>query len=445
MKTPPCFSIRRLALLAFSVFAAPLAWAQLVTFTPLKSSGIYNLDEKVGWEITVPEGRALGTVNYTLKKNGLDVYKTGQLDLSSGKATLTTTLGEPGAVLLEIQAPPSPEDIPAEKAEITGGRGRRPNRAQAGAMIEPEKLQPSSPRPADFDAWWEAKIKQLHAIPANPQLTPADGEKEEVEYSLVRMDNINGTHIYGQLAKPKRGGKFPALLILQWAGVYPLEKQWVTARAAEGWLVLNIEAHDLPGDQPKEFYAGKIPNYWTFGQDDKDQSYFLRMYLSAYRAADYLTESPDWDGRTFVVKGDSMGGQQSFAVAGLHPKVTALMTLVPSSCDLTGPLHGRAAGFPDWARNAQSKNNPKILETGQYFDPVNFASRIKVPALVAMGFFDETSPPTGVWCAINQLAGPKEPLSLINSGHQNVSGSQRPWQTRSAAWLAKLVEGESIK
>ena len=428
----------------------PSSWAQPVTLTPLKASGIYEIGEKIGWHVAVSEGQALATVNYTLKKNGLTVYQTDTLDLSSGHATIVTSLDEPGAVLLEIQTPPAPENAPPAANTETGAAqgGRRRNRTQAGALVLPQKLQPSSPRPADFDAFWAAKIEQLHAIPANPQLTPGDSGKENVDFALVRMDNIGDTHIYGQLAKPKRGGKFPALLILQWAGVYPLQKNSVTARAAEGWLTLNIEPHDLPCDQPAEFYRGKLtdPNYWTIGDEDKDRSYFLRMYLSAFRAADFLAAQPDWDGKTLVVMGTSMGGQQTLATAGLHSKVTAMMACVPSSCDLTGPEHGRAAGFPDWARSAKDKANPKILETGQYFDPVNFASRIHVPALVAMGFIDETCPPAGVWSAINQMKGPTEPLPMINSPHQdNPKGVQRPWQTRSAEWLAILVKGEAVK
>ncbi len=43
---------------------------------------------------------------------------------------------------------------------------------------------------------------------------------ESVEYFKIEMDNINGSHIYGQLARPKREGKFPAPLIVQWAGIY---------------------------------------------------------------------------------------------------------------------------------------------------------------------------------------------------------------------------------
>ena len=56
-------------------------------------------------------------------------------------------------------------------------------------------------------------------------LEAGESGKEDVEYSTITMDNINGAHIHGQLAKPKKEGKFPGLLIFQWAGgPYPLQK-----------------------------------------------------------------------------------------------------------------------------------------------------------------------------------------------------------------------------
>lgn len=110
------------------------------------------------------------------------------------------------------------------------------------------------------------------------------------------------------------------------------------------------------------------------------------MYLSCYRAMDYLSQMPDWDGKTLVVMGTSQGGQQAIMIAGLYPGVTAMMAMVPSSCDVTGPTIGRAIGYPNWADQAKEKHNDAILQTGRYFDPVNFASRIKCPARQRRGF-----------------------------------------------------------
>ena len=273
-------------------------------------------------------------------------------------------------------------------------------------------------------------------------MKPGESEREGVDYATLILKNIERSHVYGQLAKPARAGKFPAVLILQWAGgPYPLQKSWVTERAAEGWLALNIEPHDVPGDQSPEFYAAlpaMIKSYNTIYNDDRDRNYFLRMYLGAYRAADYLASHPDWDGKTFLVMGTSMGGQQSLAVAGLHPRITHVIVHVPAGADANAALHGRAAGYPNW-----DASNPKVMATARYFDTVNFASRITATSLVSIGFIDNVCPPAGIWTAFNQIRGPKQAVPLVDAAHnhQATPEQQRAYTEREKAWRDALVAG----
>ena len=124
---------------------------------------------------------------------------------------------------------------------------------------------------------------------------------------------------------------------------------------------------------------------------------------------------PDWDGKTIVVMGGSMGGQQSLALAGLRPeKVSAGPVCAPAGADTNGDLHGRKAGYPNWP-----SDNPDAMKTALFFDPVNFASRIKAPVLAGIGFIDTISPPAGIWTMLNQVHGPVEALPLIESEHDN--------------------------
>lgn len=57
-----------------------------------------------------------------------------------------------------------------------------------------------------------------------------------------------------------------------------MQKGWVGDRAAEGWLALNINAHDLPIDESPQFYtaqnAGPLKDYPAIGNDDRETSYF---------------------------------------------------------------------------------------------------------------------------------------------------------------------------
>ena len=422
---------------AFSVCLAQRSAAEetaapSITLTPYEPSGIYALGETVGWKVVVRPGtHPEGDYTFTAKKNNLDVIKTGHLDLAGGNPSVELTLNEPAMVYLEV----SP-------STASGTEASKEKPIVAGAAVAPEKLQPVVPKPPDFDRFWRSKIKLLQAVPANPVLTPGPSDHPGVDYATLTLDHIDGKHVHGQLAKPAHGGKFPGLVIFQWASPpYPLQKAWVTDRAAQGWLALNIEPHDVLPDQPASYYAALPPElkkYQEIGRNDPDRNYFLQMYLADYRAIEYLASRPDWDGRTLVVTGTSMGGQQSLCAAGLNPRVTALVVNEPSGADSNGPLHGRASGYPNWP-----SDDPRVMRTALYFDTVNCAMRIKAPSMVAMGFIDLAAPPVGIWTAFNQIHAPKQAVPMIDSPHNNLATTeqQRPYTYRAAEWLGLLVQG----
>jgi hypothetical protein len=139
--------------------------------------------------------------------------------------------------------------------------------------------------------------------------------------------------------------------------------------------------------------------------------------------------------------GTSMGGQQTLVTAALRPKVTAVIVNEPSGADSNGDLHGRKAGFPGWR-----STDPKIMETALYFDIVNFAPRIKAPVLAAIGFIDTTTPPVGIWIAVNQIPGPKEVVPMIESDHNNrTPEKQGAFDARSREVLGILLHGGEFK
>jgi cephalosporin-C deacetylase len=402
--------------------------AEQLTFTPYHASDVYEVGETVGW--TVSPGPVTPTYSYkwTIRRNNAVVLKEGKLDLSMGKDKIEIAGDQPEMLYVAVE-PYAPE--PPYKS---GNTGRDNGLYAVGAAVAPQKLGLSTPRPADFDAFWSAKLAAQAKIPIHAELTPVQTDVPGVEVSMFVMDAL-GSKAHGYLAKPAREGKFPALIQLQYAGVYALNARGAAQRAAEGWLFLNVDSHDkLPSDP-----SGNIPRaYQAVGNTDREKSYFLNMYLRDSRVLDYLLTRPDWDGKTIVLTGGSMGGQQSLVLAGLRPeKISAVLVCVPAGADSNGDLHGRKAGYPNWP-----SDNPDVMKTALYFDTVNFASRIKAPVMAGMGFIDTISPPAGVWTALNQIPGPKEPLPLIESEHDNLTpqkGSACPARTREL--LNVLVKG----
>jgi len=408
--------------IALGWLAAPRQQAPVRLLLPDRPSGIYALGERVGWTMTAPDGE----YKYTVRKNNQVPIASGELRPGFGRKRIEVVGDEPGMLYVEL--------TPA---------GGKP--VAYGAVVAPERLRPVAPRPRAFDAFWRRKISELRAIPENPVLTPGESGKPGVEYATIRMDHVNGTHVHGQIAKPAKPGKYPAMLVLQWASPpYRLWSPWVADRAAEGWLALNIQPHNVLPTEPQAYYdalPAALKNYHTIGQDDRERNYFVEMYLRGVRAVDYLSKHPNWDGRTIVVTGTSMGGQQSFAVAGLHPKVTHMVVHVPAGADLNASLHGRQLGYPSF-----DMRNPRAVETARYVDAINFAPRIRATSLVSMGFVDTITPPAGIWTAFNLIRGPKEVAPMVDAPHNNLATAeqQRPYTDRASEWFRALVRGERV-
>lgn len=388
----------------------------------------YEAGQKATFAVEVSgDAMAVSNVTYVLKRGG-------RTEIAKGRGReVTATLDEPGTILAEF------------RAKTAAGKEIK---ALTGAVFSLDEIKRSAPRPADFDNFWATKLMELTALDVNPVLEKGESRNAGVEYWKITMDGFRGTKIHGQLAKPKREGKFPAMLVVQWAGVYGLDKGWAVWPANEGFLVLNISAHDLPIDEKPEFYKaqsdGPLKDYVGIGKTDREKDYFLRMYLSAYRAADYLTQRDDWDGTNLVVTGTSQGGLQTIMLAGLHPKVTAAMANVPAGCDQSGILVGNACGWPALATWLKDDEQKTVLGVSAYFDCMNFAPNIKCPLLVSAGMIDETCPPVGVFSTVNQTKGPREIVVLPKSDHHGSGNAQKAMMDRMGVWRQAILKGQPL-
>lgn len=403
---------------------ASLVGAAEIVFKADKPDGMLGVGDRAGWTLSAADAPDRPGW-YALKANGATAIASGPLVWGDGRARIDFMGTEPAMVLLEVST--------KEGATVT---------QRAGLAVSPAELRSTVAEPADFDAFWTEKLRWLRTIPMDPKVESADSGRPEVELQKVTLANVRGARVHGHLAKPSREGRFPALIVLQYAGgPYPLQKGWSVDYAAKGWLTFNIEPHDVPPDMPQGWYDALpklLKDYQSIGDTDRERSYFLAMYLGACRAADYLTSRPEWDGRTLVAMGPSMGGQQALALTGLHAGVTHVIVHTPAGCDALAALNGRMAGYPFW-----NVWDARVAATAPYFDTVNFARRIRVPALVSMGFVDTTTPPHGIWMAFNALAGPKEavPMPETPHGHLAKPGQENAYYQRRDAWLAALVGG----
>lgn len=284
-----------------------------------------------------------------------------------------------------------------------------------GMMVDPHKLKPGTKLPKGFNAYWEKEKKALRALPLDVKF----GKNESTDFVNVCFDTeINCTGpkpARGYFAKPLKAAprSLPIVVLVHAAGV---KGEWCKSKPQEalkyakmgkGALVFDLNAHGMLNGQPDEYYnqleAGELKEYYLQGLENKEDFYFRGMYLRLMRTLDFITTLPEWDGKRILVIGESQGGGQALAAAGLDERVGAVVATVPAMCDWGGTLVGRKGGWPQ--PFAYPGDKEKMKKTLPYFDAAHLIRNSKATIVVEVGLIDHTCPPTSIYATINQSNG----------------------------------------
>jgi len=411
------------ATLLCALLLAPIALAQesapktglKVSVDTDRENAIYKTGETAKFIITVTrDGKPAteGVVTYAV-----DDFITDQptkTDFPKGKAELN---GEP-IVVTATSATPT-----FLRCVVRLQNGKKQLSSIAGAGFSPEMIEPSTPEPDDFTAFWAAEKKKLAEIPFEAKLTPVKFNDASVVCFDVQVPCV-GAPVSGYFAKPEsaKPKSLPIILTVHGAGVRSSSLPAAAQGAKGGMLSMDINAHGIPNGKPGSFYAdlsrGELANYRIAGRESRDTIYFKEMYLRIVRAIDFLTAQPEWDGRTVVVMGHSQGGGQALVAGGIDDRVTMIATGVPAICDHSGRVIDRINGWPKIVPLTEDgKPEPKSLEAAKYIDAVNFARHCKADAIMSVGFIDGVCPPASCYAAYNVLQGKKQMLNEPHMGH----------------------------
>ncbi len=377
-----------------------------------RENALYKQGEKAVFFVTVKQdGKPLenAEIKWRLTKdNKAPFIDYGTLTLENGTASFSGSLDEPGFLTCRI-------DFKTPDGKNIGGR--------AGAAYDPLEIKTAAQVPQDFDAFWAAQKQTARKTPLNAKLTPLENPDKSVESFDVTAESSEGT-ITAYLSVPANAKRksLPIIVTTQGAGVSTANLGKTRNWAKEGFIALDFNIHGTPNGQTREYYQERydtdLKDYFVRGRDNRDTFYFRSAFLRLVRVIDFAAEHPAWDGKTIVVYGGSQGGAQAFAAAGLHEKVTLFCASIPGMCDLTGETVDRINGWP-YNRPDGKPQTDEIIETAQYFDAANFATRIKAQALVTAGFTDNVCPPTTIFAAYNNLKGQKEILPMPLVDHRN--------------------------
>jgi cephalosporin-C deacetylase len=411
-----CFGI--ILILLFSG-SSLIVNSQNIILKQTVKSGIYAKDQNIVVRVftVLPTG---DTLHIRVLKNNYQVLLTK--DVFSVNDSLTVFEGafrEPCSVIVEAKT----------KLE----------NASLGMLVDPQKLNPGARRPRDFEAYWKELKKSLVEMPQEIKKVTVLGTESDNGYSCDDIEiNCPGTKpVHGYFAKPEKAepGSLPIVLLVHAAGV---KGSWCRSEprnalryAKMKTLCFDLNAHGMLNDQPESYYSdlekGELKTYWLQGLKNRDSVYFRGMYLRLLRTIDYLTKQPEWDGRRILVIGESQGGGQALAAAGLDNRVSAVVAIVPAMCDWFGVQAGRMGGWPQpFESNPAKKEMMKALP---YFDAANILKDSKAIIYTEIGLIDMVCPATSVYAAVNQAPGQKIICTVPYRPHHQPEGLlAKTWQ-----------------
>lgn len=382
-----------------------------VLVTPNKADWTYGANEEISFTVSVIKNQVPGkdiVVNYTIGWEKMKPLQAGQMTLKKP----AETIGKPIKV----------KEAGFIRCEVKYTYDGQEYRGIATAGITPQLIQPTQANPSDFMAFWNKEINALNKIPLDSKLTLLQNKSTStVDVYHVNFQNINNSRVYGILARPKKEGKYPAILQVPGAGIRPYEG--MIQQAEQGFVTLQIGIHGIPVTNEAELYqslsSGALRNYPFFNLDNRDEYYYKRVYLGCIRAVDFLSSLPDVNKDNLVVWGGSQGGALAIVTAGLDKRIKHLVAIYPALSDLTGYLHNRAGGWPHMfnQQNSDYMVTDIKIKNSAYYDVVNFARQISVPGFYTWGYNDETCPPTSYYSAYNLINAPKDLYLVPETGH----------------------------
>jgi cephalosporin-C deacetylase-like acetyl esterase len=240
--------------------------------------------------------------------------------------------------------------------------------------------QTDTPRPADFDAYWDAVDRELARFSAAPTLErlalPSD------DFSTVyalRLTSMGPYRIFGYLSVPVGNGPFPGLLAApHYGSVNHLphlddRQRYVT-------LILMHRGQRL-ADQP---FAAAYPGLLTLGVDDPATYIYRGIAADCLRGAEFLQSLPMVDASRIAITGDDL----ALITAARRPGFATVQAAGLMFYRLM-QARERSEAYPVEEINDYLRANPDrreaVARTLAYFDPRHHVAGISATTLLSVG------------------------------------------------------------
>ena len=292
-----------------------------------------------------------------------------------------------------------------------------------------------NPRPADFDAYWDRALAEMHAQDSAVELVPHRLDAPFAECFDLYFTGVGGARVHAKYLRPVVAKEpHPAVLLFHGysgsSGDWHDKLTWV----ARGY---SVAALDCRGQGGLSEDVGGVKGNTLRGHiirglsdPDPDKMYYRQVYLDTAQLARIVMEFPEVDDTRVGATGGSQGGGLTLACASLEPRIKRAAPVYPFLCDYrrVWEMDLSVAAYEElrtYFRNFDPRHEreDEIFTRLGYIDNQFLTPRIRAEVLMSVGLMDTVCPPSTQFAAYNRIASPKDLLLYPDFGHEGLPGS----------------------
>jgi cephalosporin-C deacetylase len=305
-------------------------------------------------------------------------------------------------------------------------------------LVKLKTYQGINPRPADFDAFWDQRLDEMHALDPQVSLTPADFQVPFAECFDMRFTGVGGARVYAKLLQPKNAPS-PRPAVVMFHGYSGDSGDWTDklGYVANGYTVAALDCRGQGGrSQDVGGVTGNTHRgHIIRGLDDAlkgapEKLLFCQIFLDTAQLARIVMDMPEVDRDRVGATGGSQGGALTVACAALEPGIRQAAPSFPFLSDYKrvwemDQAKDAYAELRDYYRrfDPRHENEDAIFEALGYVDIQHLAPRIRGDVLWSCGLMDTICPPSSQFAAYNKITASKRMDIYPDFGHERLPGS----------------------
>lgn len=301
-------------------------------------------------------------------------------------------------------------------------------------MEELKSYQGTNPKPADFDAYWDAALAEMNAV--DPQVEIIPDEEFQAPFatcSHLRFTGVGGARVHARLIQPKTAVE-PHPAVLMFHGYSVNAGDWIDklGYAAAGVTVVALDCRGQGGlsEDVGGVKGTTLRGHIIRGLEDAPEKLLFRsIFLDTAQLAKIVMEMDDVDETRVGALGGSQGGALTLACAALEPRIKRAASVHPFLCDYLRVWQmDQAVNAYDELQAFFRRHDPQHKRQGEFFERLGYidtqflAPRIKAEVIMATGLMDTVCPPSTQFAAYNKITAKKSLEIYPDYAHENLPG-----------------------